>query len=209
MVDRLTRINGQWAVVMEYVEGVDLRHLIAHGPLPARPAVEIVGEVASALHVAYTREGPNGQPLHLIHRDIKPPNIQITPDGGVKVLDFGIARAEFRGREGETHSLRFGTPEYMSPERIDMVDGPEGDIYALGAVLYESLVDKRLGRTSSRKDRHSDIVAAGLGSVPAGTYTIRADFPGWGTTSAGKLTVGAGETLTLRCVSDTTTCRRM
>ncbi len=167
-VDRLTRLDGRWTIVMEYVEGRSLGQILEHGVVPPASAVEIVGEIAGALNTAYNQPGPTGAPLRLLHRDIKPSNIQITPHGEVKVLDFGIARAEFEAREAETHSLAFGTLEYMSPERLDMQgEGPHADIYALGVLLFEMLVGSNFGRTSARKDRHETRIGDAMARVVA------------------------------------------
>lgn len=154
-VDGLVRLEGRWAVVMELVDGVDLRTIVHEAPaMPPGAALEIVGEAGAALHAAYNRNGPDGRALRLLHRDIKPANIHLTPEGEVKILDFGIARADFGTREAQTRSLMFGTVEDMSPERLDFVDGPAGDVYALGAVLYELLTREKFGRTSAKVDRH-------------------------------------------------------
>ena len=161
-VDALVMLDGRWTVVMEYVEGIDLAALIKRGPVPLGPALEITREVAGALHVAYHDRGPDGQPLKLIHRDIKPPNIRLTEVGEVKVLDFGIARADFDDREAMTRSIAFGTPDYMSPERMEFQDGPEGDVYAVGVVLYELLTGERFGRTSPAREKHEARVMAAL-----------------------------------------------
>jgi len=153
-VDGLVWLKDRWAVVMEYVEGMDLRSILEDEALPVGPALAIAAEVAEALHIAYHQEGADGQQLKLLHRDIKPSNIQITPSGEVKILDFGTARAEFSDREAKTRSLYFGTMDYMAPERLDFIDGPEGDVYALGTVLYETLIGERLGKTSPNAKRH-------------------------------------------------------
>jgi serine/threonine protein kinase len=158
-VDGLVMLDGRWTIVMEFVEGVDLRSLIETGPCPSGPALEIVQEVAAALHVAYDRPAPSGEVLKLLHRDIKPGNIQLTAAGEVKVLDFGIARAEFGGREAETRSVMYGSVPYMSPERLDFEDSHKGDIYALGIVLYELLTGESLGKTSANEKRHAELVA--------------------------------------------------
>lgn len=154
-VDGLVRLNDRWTVVMEYVEGADLKQVNSACDVPVCPALTIVEETAGALHAAYTRLGPGGQPLKLLHRDIKPSNIQVTAAGETKLLDFGVARAEFGGREAETRSLMFGSVGYMSPERLDAVDGPAGDVYALGCVLYEMLTGEAFGKTSSKEQRHA------------------------------------------------------
>lgn len=152
--DGLVYLNGCWTVVMEYVEGVDLSAIMAQGPVPPRPALELISEVASALHVAHHSLGPDGRQLKLLHRDIKPSNIQLTPHGEVKVLDFGIARAEFDAREAKTGSLAFGSLPYMSPERLDFLDSSSGDVYSLGVVLFELLSGEPFGKTSAVRGRH-------------------------------------------------------
>jgi serine/threonine protein kinase len=165
-VDGLVRLEGRWAVVMEYVEGLDLRRLLAAtGKMPVSAALELTGEVASALHVAYNGVGPDRKALRLLHRDIKPSNIQVTRHGETKVLDFGVARADFESREAETRSLVFGSMGYMAPERLDLIDGPEGDIYGLGSVLFETLTAKRFGKTSAKESRHRTRLLEALDAV--------------------------------------------
>jgi serine/threonine protein kinase len=150
----LVRLNGRWTVVMEYVEGVTIKRLLELGRFPQRVAVAIVAEVAAALDVAYKSAGPDGRPLRLLHRDIKPSNVQVTAAGEVKILDFGLARADFDAREADTVSLQFGSWPYMSPERMDGVDGTAGDVYGLGAVLYEVLTGERFGKAFGHPERH-------------------------------------------------------
>lgn len=164
-VDGLVRLNGNWAVVMEYIDGINLRELLRFGPVPPSCALQIVGEVAGALNVAWEAEGADGQPLHIIHRDIKPPNIQLTRAGEVKLLDFGVARADFGTRESETVGVILGTLRYMAPERLDGIDGPEGDVYALGVVLVELLTRKPMVKTSSNPKRHQETVDQAMGRV--------------------------------------------
>jgi len=161
-VDGLVRLNGRWTVVMEYIEGADLHVLTHHQAVPLGPALEILGEVASALHVAYTWVSPKGVPLRLLHRDLKPPNIILTPAGEIKVLDFGIARAEFSGREARTQSVLYGSLGYMAPERLDFEELPEGDVYALGSVMYELLLGDPFGKASIRPGKHEERVEDAL-----------------------------------------------
>lgn len=158
-VDGLVRLGGRWAIVMEWIDGVDLKRLVAKGPIPPGPALEIATEVASALRVAWEQPGPDGVPLNLLHRDVKPSNIQITAHGEVKLLDFGTARANFASREARTVMVSFGTPDYMSPERLEFSDVPAGDVYALGVVLWEMITGAHLGHTSARPDRHAELCA--------------------------------------------------
>jgi serine/threonine protein kinase len=168
-VDRLVQLNGRWTIVMEYVDGVDLKEISRAVPLPIGPALEVVSEVASALHQAYNYvpiddsiPADQRKPLEILHRDIKPANIQLTRHGDVKVLDFGIARGNFDAREAKTQELFFGSPEYTAPERFDLEETPAGDIYSLGCVLYEILMGKPYGRTSARPTQHQDLIEARL-----------------------------------------------
>ena len=153
-VDGLQQMDGRWTVVMEFVEGVDLKRVLERGPVPVGPALEMIEEVAGALSSAYSAVGSDGQTVHLLHRDIKPSNIHLTPRGEVKVLDFGVARADFQNRESETRSIFFGSVGYMAPERMDGIDSHAGDVYSLGVVLAELILGDTLGRSWANPDRH-------------------------------------------------------
>ena len=156
-VDSLARLTEGWAVVMEYVPGVDLTLLVSHGPPPAKVAMEVIEEVSSALHAAYNHINQvTGEPLHLIHRDIKPANIRITGQGEVKVLDFGVAQADFENREARTQSMLFGSFRYMAPERIEGVETTSGDIFGLGLVLAELLSAARFKSPPKDSRRYGD-----------------------------------------------------
>jgi serine/threonine protein kinase len=145
-VDPPMRLAGSYAVVMDYVEGESARGLLRHGPMPATVALEIVEEVARSLGFAWNQPGPDGKPLHLLHRDLKPGNLQITPRGEVKVLDFGIARANFDDREAKTTDDWAGTAGFTAPERYEGIEGPPGDVYSLGVVLRVlATLDKPVG----------------------------------------------------------------
>lgn len=134
-VDGLVRLeDGRHAVVMELVEGCDLARLRRGGSLPARVALEALAEVAAALHAAYTA-GPPEAPLRLVHRDVKPSNVMVTAAGDVKLLDFGIARADVVREARTATGLVVGTLAYMAPERFRGEHGPAGDVYALGCTL--------------------------------------------------------------------------
>jgi tetratricopeptide (TPR) repeat protein/predicted Ser/Thr protein kinase len=139
--------DGQPFLVMELVIGEDLHQLLKRGAMPLAQACRVVEEVAEALGEAHRRG--------LIHRDIKPSNIVIDERGQVKVLDFGLAKpyqdrepapdetdptlTSFETRAGTV----LGTPQYMSPEQAqDGELGPQSDLFALGAVLYECLAGR-------------------------------------------------------------------
>jgi serine/threonine-protein kinase len=156
-VDSLTEIGSGWAVVMEYVPGVDVTMLVSHGPPPARVSLEITEEVASALHAAFNEQNEiTGQPLRLVHRDVKPANIRITGQGEVKILDFGVAQATFEDREARTSQMLFGSFRYMAPERIEGIEDPAGDIFGLGIVLAEMLSAARFKAPPKDRQRFED-----------------------------------------------------
>lgn len=148
-VERLMEINGRPCVVMEHVQGVSLDQLLLRfkDGLPAAVALEMTRQTCLALHAAYAEaHGDDGRPLRVIHRDIKPSNVMLSIHGEVKVLDFGIARGEFEGREARTESVVMGSRPYMAPERLDGIsDSPSVDVYSAGMSLFELLS----GRTMS------------------------------------------------------------
>ena len=130
--------SGTYFIVMEYVEGRSLSEIIrTEGPLHPRRAAEITADVAAALGFAHR----NG----VVHRDIKPGNILISPSGQVKVADFGIAQAVIGGTEANLTQAGavMGTATYFSPEQAQgkPVD-PRSDLYSLGCVLYEMLTSR-------------------------------------------------------------------
>lgn len=158
----LTSIDGRAAVIMEYLEAVDLKTLVQSladkgEVMPARAALELVSFVASALDAAYNRPPFQGEkPLRVIHRDIKPSNIMVDEAGQVKVLDFGVARAEFENRESHTQELQFGSVDYMPPERLFFEPETDlSDVYSLGATLYEMLAGVKLGKAKGRAEKHA------------------------------------------------------
>ena len=144
-------------LVMELVPGETLAERISKDALPIKEALIVAGQMAEALEAAHERG--------VIHRDLKPSNVKVTPEGRVKVLDFGLAKA-FAGERGQDLSQLptltaigteegriLGTPGYMSPEqaRGKAVD-KRTDIWAFGCVLYELLTGKQVFRGETRQD---------------------------------------------------------
>ncbi|WP_418381565.1 Stk1 family PASTA domain-containing Ser/Thr kinase, partial [Adlercreutzia sp.] len=121
-------------IVMEFVRGSDLKTAIQQrGAINQRKAAEIGSQVCQALTVAHNQD--------IIHRDIKPQNIMVQPDGNVKVMDFGIARA--KNSVNDKTSAVLGTAHYISPEQAQGKDlTAASDIYSLGIVLYEATTGK-------------------------------------------------------------------
>ena len=157
----LEDIEGAPALVLELVDGPTLADRLTKGPLPVRDALTIAAQIALALEAAHERG--------VVHRDLKPANIKITPDGTVKVLDFGLAKvaggaATASARLAATvvldsavEGVIVGTAAYMSPEqaRGQTVD-KRTDIWAFGCVLYEML----MGRSVFAGETISDTIAA-------------------------------------------------
>ena len=177
----LEKSDGITALVMELVEGEDLAHRIAQGPIPIDDSLSIAKQIAEALEAAHDQG--------IIHRDLKPANIKVTPDGVVKVLDFGLAklaqthtaavRADVTASPTITSpalmtgaGVILGTAAYMSPEQAKGREADtRSDIWAFGCVLYEMLS----GRRAFKGDDVSDTLAAVLrgdpdwADLPAGT----------------------------------------
>ncbi len=119
-------------IVMEYIPGDNLKDIIKrNAPMPVEQALDITRQIGEALHHAHQR--------NIIHRDIKPHNILVTPEGQIKVTDFGIARAISASSFTQT-GMVVGSVQYSSPEQVKGgVVGPQSDLYSLGCVLYELL----------------------------------------------------------------------
>ncbi len=165
----LEHVDGSPALVLELVEGETLAERIAKGPLPFADALTIARQIADGLDAAHQRG--------IVHRDLKPANIKITPDGVVKVLDFGLAKLGVRevGGPGPEQAnsptmidrtregVILGSAAYMSPEqaRGAAVD-KRTDIWAFGCVLYEMLTGARV----FGGDEISDTLAAVLRDEP-------------------------------------------
>lgn len=136
--EELEEAEGATYLILEYVSGRTLAEHIAAGPLSLEETLSIASQTAAALAAAHEHG--------IIHRDLKPGNIKITPEGNVKVLDFGLAKAiEEAETQGQQSTVTqpgriIGTPAYMSPEQAtgDPVDY-KTDIWSLGVVIYEML----------------------------------------------------------------------
>jgi Tol biopolymer transport system component len=138
------------ALVLELVEGATLGERLRDGALPIPEALDVARQIAAALEAAHEKG--------IIHRDLKPANIKIRPDGVVKVLDFGLAKAEAFGT-ATTAGMILGTPAYMSPEQArGLPVDKRADVWAFGCVLYEMLC----GRAPFVADTPSDTLAAVL-----------------------------------------------
>lgn len=145
-----TEVDGSYALIMEHVDGCDLRTLLsacesAKTRLTIAMSLYITANAARALHYAHTKADEiTKEPLGIVHRDISPQNILISYEGEVKITDFGIASAENKITETRPGVVK-GKYSYMSPEQVaaKQLDG-RSDIFSLAIVLWESLGMKRL-----------------------------------------------------------------
>ncbi len=172
----LDESGGSCCLVMELVPGQTLAERLTGGALPVKDALRICSQIAEALGAAHQKG--------ITHRDIKPANIKVTPEGRVKVLDFGLAKATPES-QNDAHAdpatltmmtqagVILGTPAYMSPEQLrgEPVD-KRADIWAFGCVLYELLMGQRLFRGTSI----AEIIASVLRTEP-GWQALPADTP--------------------------------
>ncbi|RMG20365.1 MAG: serine/threonine protein kinase, partial [Deltaproteobacteria bacterium] len=141
-------------IAMEYIHGEDLRRIDRESrrlkrPIPIPLVCKIISEAAAGLHYAHTMTAPDGTPLGIVHRDVSPQNILVTFEGGVKVVDFGIAKAADKATKTRSGVLK-GKYAYMSPEQAagKEVDH-RTDIFALGIMLHELLTGQRLFKRKS------------------------------------------------------------
>jgi serine/threonine protein kinase len=141
--------NGAYYLAMEYLRGRDTRRIVqglarAGQKLPLEIAIAAAIGIATGLHYVHERLDKNGNPLGLVHRDVSPQNIFLTTSGGVKLVDFGVAKAVHRVSDTLSGTIK-GKVTYMSPEQVraDRLDR-RSDIFSLSIVLWELTVGRRL-----------------------------------------------------------------
>jgi eukaryotic-like serine/threonine-protein kinase len=158
-------LDNQLVMIMEYVEGTTLAARLEQGPIPPSEAINYINQVLDALSYAH------GQ--NVIHRDIKPSNMMLTPQGVVKLMDFGIARS---GRDPAltVTGTTMGSAYYMSPEQVrgEVVDH-RSDVYSVGVSLYEMVTGQRPFQSNS----DVSIMAAHLQQTPKPPIELRPDLP--------------------------------
>ena len=158
-------IDNQLVMIMEYVEGTTLSSRVERGPIPRGEALNYIDQVLAALSYAHERQ--------IIHRDIKPANMMLTPEGVVKLMDFGIARS---GPDlGLTITgMTLGSLAYMSPEQVkcEAIDA-RSDLYSVGVSLYEMVT----GQRPFKADSNFAIMQAHIKEVPRMPVEVKPDLP--------------------------------
>lgn len=150
-------------LVMEYVDGIDLDNLCKRlrtwkRPLSTPSIHNILASVAAGLHHAHSGATIDGRPVKIVHRDVTSANVLVSRIGMVKLIDFGIGRAEADATTG--HHWR-GTPRYMSPEHLNCDPCPEMDIYGFGVIAWQ-LLENRVFREDLEGTQHYPAIVYGL-----------------------------------------------
>jgi len=160
--------DGEYFIVLEYVEGHDLRAVIEAATklevqIPDAIALHIADELAQALHFAHELKDAQGHALGIIHRDVSPSNVLLSNSGEVKLSDFGIAK---RQQDHSVVGALKGNLVYMSPEqaRKATVDR-RTDVFSLGAVLFEMLTGQKLRDITNEVDGWRDVASGKIRSV--------------------------------------------
>ena len=148
--------EGAYFIVMEWVDGMNLKGILesiklSGDRIPVEQALFIAKELCKGLHHAHRRKTPDGQPLNIVHRDISPPNLLISREGEVKVVDFGLAKAATQAMTTDQGMVK-GKFSYLSPEAAwgHPLD-ERADIFAVGALIWEMLAGRRLFEGETNK----------------------------------------------------------
>ncbi len=157
------KLGDSYFFTMEYVHGETVRALLHRArslrrEIPTNVILTVVAGAAAGLHHAHERLGHDGKPLGIVHRDVSPSNLMVSYEGGVKVVDFGVAKAENRAQETRSGTVK-GKIAYLSPEqcRGSAVDR-RSDLFSLGIVFWEMLTVERLYKRNSDFENMTAIV---------------------------------------------------
>ena len=162
----LSKADGTYFITMEYIEGQDLRGLIRQSrQLTVGTTINISKQVSEGLAEAHK--------LGVVHRDLKPSNIMIDKQGNARIMDFGIARS-VKGKGITGAGVMIGTPEYMSPEQVEVKEVDQrSDIYSLGVILYEMVT----GRVPFEGETPLGIAMKHKGETPKDPRELNTQLP--------------------------------
>ena len=170
--------ENRYYMVLEFLAGLSLAMVVRRagerlsgGKLPVPLTLNISAQACAGLHYAHDRLS-NGKPLNIVHRDISPQNLVISFEGVVKVVDFGIARAEMRETKTKAGTIK-GKFAYMSPEQCvaNNVDR-RTDVFALGTILWELLTGKRLFKRSSPYETYQAVIECKVPAVSSINHEV-------------------------------------
>ena len=173
-------VGERYYIAMEYVDGYSVREVLqrtgAKGPLPHHTIVQVVREVCDALGYVHGAVDDRGQPINLVHRDLKPSNVMISLDGTIKLMDFGLAKADTHAYETTLSKMTKGTPLYMSPEQVRRKPlDQRSDVFAMGSLLAEMITGRPVFRADVLARVLLKVVKGDTGSA---LPTIERLFPG-------------------------------
>ena len=164
-IHAIEEVDDEMFIVMEYIEGQELKERIAKEPLPAEEVLDIALQIVQGLERAHE--------AGIIHRDIKPANIMITKRGELKILDFGLAKLAMRTKLTMTGTM-LGTVSYMSPEQVEEESSDHrSDIWSLGVVMYEMLT----GQLPFRGDYEQAVIYRIVHKEPDPITSLRTGVP--------------------------------
>lgn len=142
-------VENTYFIVMEFIDGANLKHVIEHlrakkQPFPMNVAVHLATKVCEGLFYAHELTDSEGRPLHIVHRDISPPNVLLSKRGEVKITDFGLAKAASAVEKTEPGVVK-GKFSYLAPETaMGQEADAQADIFAVGIMLWEMLAGRKL-----------------------------------------------------------------
>ena len=164
-VHEIDEVNGETFIAMAYLEGQTVKDKIGERPLKLDEALDIAAQTAQGLQAAHGKG--------IVHRDIKSANLMVTPQGQVKIMDFGLAQLAERSKLTETATL-LGTPSYMSPEQaVGEQADRRTDLWSLGVVLYEMVA----GRLPFEGERQEAVLYGISNEEPEPVTALRARLP--------------------------------
>jgi eukaryotic-like serine/threonine-protein kinase len=171
----LGQLDKALFIVMEWIDGVDLRRFILREKergrlIPPAVAAQIVAKLCEGLHYAHQRLGPKGKPLGIVHRDVSPQNVMVSFQGAVKLVDFGIAKANVLATKSQPGVIK-GKYLYLSPEQVvqQPLDG-RSDLFSVGTLLYEMTCGEN---PFQRASAEAVLVAVRNSAVPPPVSKVR------------------------------------